>query len=461
MTKWTPRLEPDAKPLYAAIVQALADDAAEGRLSQGDRLPTHRELSDALGVSLGTVTRAYKEAERRGIIRGVVGRGTFVGTAVARQNPLAAVDPSHPQIIDLGVSWPIYSEDPDLAGTLREIAARPDVRRLTQYHPNRGMARHRAAGAEWIRRMGLDADPEDVLVCVGTQHALTISMAVLLQPGDTLLTESLTYPGTKAVAELLGVKLHGLPMDREGLLPDAFASACRQRRGKVLYTVPSVHNPTTGTMSAQRRRDIATVAREHGVAVIEDGVHHRLATDDLPPMASLAPERTFLLAGLAKAVCGGLRVAFLRAPAPFREHLARSIWATTWLAPPLAVEVAATWIEDGTAEAAVERKRAEAAARLAIVQDVLGDLPFRAAPHGFHIWLALPDRWTSAAFAADTFRRGVAVTTVDAFAVGEHLPEQGVRICTSAAENRDALERALPRIRDAWAGAPGLGSAIL
>ncbi|MCZ6916597.1 MAG: PLP-dependent aminotransferase family protein [Gemmatimonadetes bacterium] len=461
MTIWRPKLDPDAKPLYAAIVQALIDDTTQGRLSEGDRLPTHRQLSGTLGLSLGTVTRAYKEAERRGIIRGVVGRGTFVGSAVARQNPLAPVDPSYPQVIDLGVSWPIYSEDPDLAGTLRKIAARPDVRRLTRYQPNRGMTRHRAAGAEWMRRLGFAADPEEVLVCVGTQHALTVSLAVLLQPGDTLLTESLTYPGAKAVAELLGIRLHGLAMDREGLLPDAFASACRQQRGKVLYCVPSVHNPTTGTMSEQRRRDIAAVARKYGIAVIEDAVHHRLTADEVPPIASFAPERTFLLAGLAKAVCGGLRVAFLRAPAPFREHLARSIWATTWLAPPLTVEVAATWIEDGTAEETVRRKRGEAAARLEIVRDVLGDLPFRAAPHGFHIWLALPERWHSAAFAADTFRRGVAVTTVDAFAVGEHPPEEGVRICTSAAENRAALRRGLHLVRDAWSGTPGLGSAIL
>lgn len=461
MTIWQPKLDTARRPLYAAIVDALAHDTARGRLIEGERLPTHRELSAALGLSLGTVTRAYREAERRGIIRGEVGRGTFVAGGASRPNPLAPVDAAFPRVIDLGVSWPMYSEDPDLSAALTRLAARPDVRHLLRYQPNQGMARHRRAGARWVARFGFEVDPDRVLVCVGTQHALTVSLSLLLEPGETLLTEVLTYPGVKAVADFLHLKLQGVPIDKEGLLPDAFAAACRQRRAKVLYCVPAIHNPTTGTMSEDRRREIAAVAEEYGVTVVEDGVHYPLATTPAPPIASFAPERTFLIAGLAKPVCGGLRVAYLVTPRQAVEELGRRIWATSWMAPPLPAEIAAMWIEDGTADRTVQCKRREAAARLDVVRDVFEDLPFRAAPHGFHIWLELPDRWSSEGFAAATFRRGAAVTSAEAFTAGTQPPPAAVRICTSAAEDRSSLERGLRIIRGAMTGDRGVGAAIV
>ena len=93
MTIWTPDLRQRTGPRYIAIAEALSEDASGGRLRPGTRLPTHRDLADRLGVTVGTITRAYAEATRRGLVTGEVGRGTFVRAHVTRvEGRVIAVD---------------------------------------------------------------------------------------------------------------------------------------------------------------------------------------------------------------------------------------------------------------------------------------------------------------------------------------------------------------------------------
>jgi len=273
MTIWEPRLEGRKGPRYRAIVEALAEDVAAGELRMGSRLPTHRELADRLGVTVGTVSRAYSEAARQGLVSGEVGRGTFVrGGGESDAHPGDTDGP-----VDLGQNHP---PDPAgqpqraaLLGALATLTARADAGRLLDYPAAGGSAADREAGASWIERAGVEASPEHVLVCTGSQHGLTVVLATQLEPGDLLLTESLTYAGLKSVAGLLHLRLKGLPMDAQGLRPEALEAACREGGAKALYLIPTLHNPTTAVMPEERRREIAAIARAHGLAIVEDDVH--------------------------------------------------------------------------------------------------------------------------------------------------------------------------------------------
>src|SRR5438067_3858682 len=154
MTIWTPDLRRRSGPRYAAIAEALAEDAAGGRLRPGTRLPTHRELAEALGVTVGTVTRAYTEAARRGLVSGEVGRGTFVG-ASARPglDALAPAASSGRPLVALSANLPPAAADggeaATLSRTLAALARGRDLERLLAYPPEGGAPSHRAAGAEW------------------------------------------------------------------------------------------------------------------------------------------------------------------------------------------------------------------------------------------------------------------------------------------------------------------------
>src|SRR5688500_3509370 len=169
MTIWSPRLAPGASK-YIALADAIAADVSGGKLRPGDRLPTHRDLADALRVTVGTVSRGYAEARRRGHVLGEVGRGTFVRGSVAAPTPEAD---GADGLVDLSVNHPAVLaplvEETALRGALTSLAGIDDLAALLRYPPDGGAPRHREAGAAWIGLSGLEAPAGRVVVCSGSQ----------------------------------------------------------------------------------------------------------------------------------------------------------------------------------------------------------------------------------------------------------------------------------------------------
>ncbi|HET7291141.1 MAG TPA: PLP-dependent aminotransferase family protein [Vicinamibacteria bacterium] len=451
MTSWAPSLQGREGPLYLAIADALAEDARSGRLRPGARLPTHRELADRLGVTVGTVTRGYAEAARRGVVAGEVGRGSFVRGPVELPGPgLGEADEG---LVELGLNLPPPLDEGKggaLSRTLQALAQQ-DLSALLEYAPDGAAASHREAGAAWLNFAGLKADPARVLVSSGSQHALTVVFSAFLRPGDVLLTEALTYPGVKGVAGLLNLRLQGVPMDAHGLVPDALEAACRSQAPRALYLIPTIHNPTTVVLSETRRREIARIARAHNVIVVEDDVHRLLAEDAPPPVAALLPELTCFLLGTSKTLAPGLRVGFIHAPAPLVPRIAAGIRATTWMAAPLMAEIVARWQRDGTAVRLLKKRREEARARQRLAAELLEGYALDAHPTAHHAWLHLPEPWRAESFVAEARRSGVAVTPAQAFQVGRAPAPHAVRLGLGAPRSREELRVGLERVAAALA----------
>ncbi len=443
MTSWVPDIGGRSGPLYLLIADALGEDARSGRLRPGARLPTHRELADKLGVTVGTVTRGYAEAARRGLLTGEVGRGTFLRGPLQELAPAPAAAPG---LVELGLNLPPpldESKGGPLSRTL-EALARQDLSSLLDYAPDGAATAHREAGASWMKLAGLDADPERVQVSSGSQHALTAVFSAFLRPGDLVLTEALTYPGVKGVAALLNLRLQGVPMDSHGLDPEAFEAACRGPQApRALYVIPTIHNPTTLVMGEARRREVVRIARAHDVMVIEDDIHRLLAETAPPPLASLAPESVCYLLGTSKTLAPGLRVGFIHAPETLSARIAAGIRATTWMAAPLMAEIVARWLKDGTALRLLKRRREEARARQKLAALALDGFRLDAQPTAHHAWLHLPEPWRAEAFAAQAGRQGVSVTPAQAFQVGRAAAPHCVRLGLGAPRTREELSRGL------------------
>ena len=456
---WNPNLESFAGPRYLAIVSAIADAVERGHLKAGDKMPTHRDLAGAVGVTTGTITRAYSEAARRGLLVGETGRGTFVKANIFEDAFPAVSLSEDDELIDFSLNIPpVAVGDPlgqVLTDTLVRLADRPGLSALLGYQPAPGLKRHRAAGAAWIARSGLAVDPEQVLICTGALHAMTVVLSTITNPGDSVFTESLTYPGMKNLAHLLHLRLKGLPTDDRGIVPEAFDEACRLEPTKVLYTIPTIQNPLGTVMPEARRREIAAVAVKHGVAIVEDDVHSFMLPSQPPPLSSFAPENSYYILSTSKSIAGGMRIGYLVAPERMIEPLATSLRATVWMAAPLMAEIASEWIRDGTAERLVEQKRAEAAARQSIARAALEGFEFDAHPLSFHLWLHLPEPWRSNEFSAQLRRRGVIVTPAEAFVPGREEPPHAVRVCIGAARSRAQLEKGLSIVRSVLQETPG------
>jgi DNA-binding transcriptional MocR family regulator len=448
MTKdWTSNLDATDEPLYLALVRALAEGIESGALRPGDRLPTHRELADHLGVAVGTVTRAYGLAEQRGLLHGDGRRGTFVGEMRRRASALTGLLIPTSSVIDLSANHPHPGEDPDLSSALRRLARRPEAQQLLQYPTPFSPLHHREAGARWIESLGMSVRPESVIVTAGAQNALMVILSTIARRGDVVVAEEYAYPGIKAIAEVLGLRLLGIPMDEDGLLPDALDEVCRRHGPRALYTSPTLQNPTNVLVPEARRREIVAVARKHGLRIIEDEINRALVTDPPSFFHALAPELGFLVASVSKAVAGGLRVAFVVPPDEAAAPLLDTLHASMLVVSPLPVEILAGWIADGTAAATVARRRRQAVRRSRRVVAALGSHAVKVEPTSYFAWLPLPDGWSAAGFTAEVLRGGVAVSPAEVFAVNPASAMPAVRICQVAAENLERLDRALEVIR--------------
>ncbi|QGY39579.1 aminotransferase class I/II-fold pyridoxal phosphate-dependent enzyme [Pseudodesulfovibrio cashew] len=443
MTMYTPHVARENGPLYKALADSIERDIQAGTLTPGERLPTHRDMADALGVNVSTVTRGYREAEKRGLLSGTVGRGTFVASDAVTSSAMVSFEPGAPGMIEMGLIAPLSYLDPDVAEGFRRIARRKDPTTFLRYTDPRGLPDHRQAGALWARLYGLECGPEEIIVCAGAQHALTCCLAGLLRPGDRLAVDSLTYPGLKSLASMLGIRLAPITMDGQGMMPEALDAACRRNDIKAVYLMPGVHNPTTATMSEPRRDEIARLAEVHDLIIIEDDAYDLTHPGRTTPVSDRARHRAVFVAGLSKSLAAGLRVAFLVAPPALRKPLAQAVLNTIWMAPPLNVELAAMWITDGTAEQILEAKRAEAARRYMIACDVLDGLRFRGKPTGFFCWLELPAPWTGAAFEAAARARGINVFGAEKFVVGDTAAPAAARLSLTGAEDIDDYRQGL------------------
>ncbi len=425
-TIWRPGLEQSEGPIYRAIAERLAEDIRSAKLAPGTRLPTMRALADELSITVGTVYRAYELAEKKGLIVRELGRGTYVRDQRA---PAAENAPERDGAVDLSRNEPV---DIPLGSTLRrslqELARDGDLDGLLDYGFSQGQPRHREALAQWIKARGYDADPEHLIVTSGAQQALTIALGALARAGDTLMVEALTYPGIKNLARLFGLALRPVAVDDDGLLPDDFAAACAEG-ARVLFCMPNVHNPTTATLSLERRRAIAETAARHGVRIIEDDVYPRATAAPLPAFAELYPEATVYISSLSKTVAPGLRVGSIACPRGLYPDLVAVTQTTSWMAPPLMAELACRWIEDGTA-AALAAQRDQVTRDLGdIATRGLAGLPYRAEPHNGHLWIPLARPWTGTEFAGEAAERNVLVAPAEDFAIDPSRAPAAVRVC--------------------------------
>lgn len=457
MVDWVPDLSRSTRPRYLAIADLIAEDIEAGRLADGDRLPPQRKLAATLAIDFTTVARGYVEAQRRGIIASHVGQGTFVR---APRRVAAAIAGSREDVVDFSMNLPPEPNDPDLVFRMREGVAEVtrDLVALLRYQEFGGSHSDKDAASSWLGRRALVPSQERIFVTPGAHPAITGIMTILAKAGDTVLCEAITYPGVRAIAAQLGLRLIGLPMDRDGIEPDALDDACARFAPKALYLNPTLQNPTTLTLPEDRREAIATVARRHRLPIIEDDAYGFIPTGGVHPLASIAPDLTWHIAGLAKCIGAGLRAAYVVAPDtragwPF----AAALRAATVMASPLTVALATRWIEDGTADSILRFIRAETAARQRLAAAILPPLSFRADPLSFHIWLPLPRPWTRSVFVGHMRNTGVGIVASDPFVVSGE-PQETVRICLGGPAARSRIRSALEFMAHSLPEQPALAS---
>jgi DNA-binding transcriptional MocR family regulator len=358
---------------------------------------------------------------------------------------------------------------PSVAAVLEDIAREADHAALFQGYALPGLDEHRRAGAAWIARSGLDADPARTLVTGGAQHALAVALASLVGAGDVVLAETVSYAGIRALSSAFGLRLEPVAIDAGGLVPEALEAACKRLAPKVLYCMPTLQNPTGTVLSEERRAAIAATARRHGVVILEDDTYGPLCPDAPAPLACHAPERTYFVSSTSKTLAAGLRVGYLHAPLAesgpsqlaILERLVASLTGLGWMSAPLTAEIAARWIRQGVAERILARKREEIRLRREVFERRLGRLGTISHPASCHAWVALPEPWRSEELVAEAARRGVSISSTELFVIGRANTPHAVRLCLGTPRSRAELEQGLGIVAEILASPPGARPTIV
>ncbi|SNB65476.1 transcriptional regulator, GntR family [Arboricoccus pini] len=440
-------------PSYQAIATALGDAIAKGDLGPDAKLPPQRELAWQLEVTVGTISRAYDLLARRGLVRGEIGRGTFVNARPAEFAPALAQAAQTDEVRDLTSNTIAYTGvQSRLPALLAAIAQDPGTSGLfSRYPPIVGTLRHRELSSKWLMTMGLRTAPSQLSIMNGTQSALAAALFATTRSGAPLMMESLSYTGAINVARGLGLRLEPLSMDNQGVMSESLRNVSLQSGAKIAVIQPNLHNPTTICMSEERRREICEVAKDLDLLLIEDDVYGPLVEQAPPQLASMAPEHTIYITGASKCLSPGLRFAVVYTPEALVGKMASAQAELSLASPPLIAELFCRAFEDGLVSIACAEQRREMAARHEIafrrLAHTLPDASMMTAdPCGLHVWLQLPSSWTMSEFVLSLARQGILVAPSDRFHVGRGLPPKAVRISISALRSREALATALDTI---------------
>jgi GntR family transcriptional regulator/MocR family aminotransferase len=443
------RLDPRKdEPIHRQIFDQIVARIQSRAFPPGYKLPPTRVLSQELATHRNTVARAYADLEAAGFVCASVGRGTYVAelkeervvpanarAAGAQPLPWSALISrgARPEILARAERWArraggreminlarMQPADDLLPGDLmRRCIARTLAEKGAQamsYGPPEGQPRLRELVAEELVSRGVPVTADDVIITSGSQHALDLVARTLVNPGETILVESTTYSGAIDIFTLAGARLVPLPCDSEGILPDALERA-RRSDVKAVYVMPTGHNPTGRTMSADRRRALVAWSRASATPIIEDDFVAGLSLEERqePPHLRALDGDVIHVSTFSKRLIPALRLGYVVAPPALRAAL-RSMERVVDLGSSAITQHAlAEFIERGYLRAHMARVTREyrsrrdtlvAALRKHLPEDVEVSVP----THGIVLWVSLPKTIDPDAVYEEALREGVLVS---------------------------------------------------
>jgi DNA-binding transcriptional MocR family regulator len=461
-------------PLYRQIAEQIRELIRTGVLTAGCRLPTVRRLALDHGLTRLTVQSGYAELQTQGLVESYVGRGTFVAERAQTMSiPTAraalsrsAVDPAtwrsgssllselvrmgeQPQMLSFAQAIPASSTYPtrELQQALSRVLQHPDA---LDYGPIQGEAELREQVSPLLLERGIAESPEAILISAGAQQGIDVALRALAKPGDVILAEQPVYPGIMELAAAHGLRVVAIPMDEGGMRVQELEVACSAHRPRLVYTVPTFHNPTGLSLDPDRGEALLALAREHDFLLLEDDVYGLLAYDGEVPLPLKARDqsgRVIYITSFSKSLAPGLRLGALAAGPDWLAPLAAAKQSSDLICSSLMQRALALYLRRGHFASHLQevrilyRERRDAMFKA--LDTYLPSCGYTRPRGGLSIWVTLPEDIDEYDFCREATLRGVGVARGQAFfaqpqphghmrlCFGSHAPdqiEQGVRV---------------------------------
>lgn len=429
-------------PLYRQLSDQIRTYIRDGVLSAESQLPTVRELAKSLGLTRLTVQTAYAELQAEGLVISFVGRGTFVADtpplAIRATFPRPNVEPppiwysqnlfadmlllhQQPNLISFAQAAPDPGVYPmrELSAALRKAALETTT---FDYGLAQGEAVLREEVAHLLLDRGIVATPDTVLITSGAQQAIDLGLRAFTAPEEVLVVEEPTFPGLIELATQRRQRVLGVPIDQDGMKVEHLEEVCKLYRPRLVYTIPTFHNPTGVSLSAERKERLLRLATVYDFLILEDDVYGFLGFGGPgpSPLKALDKEnRVIYLTSFSKICAPGLR---LGAMVAHEEQLAKLLTikrASDLGNAPLQQRGLAEYLRRRHFPGHLQRVRGFYQQRLEVMLGALHrHLPqceWHVPQGGLCVWLKLPEGINERDFYLAAIERGVGITPGRAF----------------------------------------------
>ncbi len=457
-TIWPDRLPDASGPKYKLVSDTIRRAVDNGRLPVGSRLPPVRELAYQLGITPGTVARAYTVLTDAGVLEAAVGRGTFVADRAGADTPGDPIeidviahntnDPDPHSVNLFSPHLPSVGQSQLIGRLLADVAAAPPSG-LMHYPSQAGAKPAREAVLHWLADLPLGSVRErHVVLANGGQNAIALVMqSVLHGRRPAVLVEELAYPGFRRSAELLRADVVPVAMDDHGVIPEALDQAARNHDAQLFCTTPEMHNPTGIYTPEPRRAALAAVARRHEMQILEDACY--LVRDArAPSYRMIAPERSWFVSSFSKCLTPALRFGFGIAPDGQAARLRRAAEHGFFGVSTPMTDLVTKLLRHPQLPALETEIRRITNSYLQAAVNILGvyDLGWQAeAPF---VWLTLPAGWRASAFCLAAEAQGVRIRPAEDYACRNARSPHAVRLAINAGISLESFEAAMLRLRD-------------
>jgi len=329
--------------------------------------------------------------------------------------------------IDLRLNYPLL---PGQDAQIKELlqSALDQTGNLLSLAPGGGDLTDRQIAAKWLSQPGYTVDAENVFMGSGGHHCIVVSILAAGLQHKKIVADEMTYSNFKSIAQLMNMQIIPCKTDEHGIIPGELSAICKSANPDAIYLMSTVSNPLGTVIPLNRRHEIAAIAKENNLLIIEDDAYGFLEEEVLPTFFHLAPERSFYIYSLAKPFAQGIKTSYLLAPAAYAQKINEALRSTGSNPSWFLSKAASDMIESGSLKSLIEAKRKEGRSRQQKTRELLSDYQLNGHKNGWHIWLTLPDGLSSSELNENLLKRGVEIVPSGAFSVANKSQQQGIRI---------------------------------
>lgn len=443
-----PNKEDITPPLYLSLAKELENQILSGKLKPNVLLPPQRELADFLDINLGTVTRAYKICQLKGLIYAVSGKGSFVShrTQYLKVNECRHIFTKDDRCIELGIVKPLLSTDSFVVEAARKVINTNNSLQLFQYGTTYDSKYHIDTAKIWFEQLNLFPNSQQISFANGGQNALNVILTALFKAGDKIAVDEYTYPSFISLANLLNIQIVPIKTDNCGMIPEELNKTCKLNNIKGIYLMPSCNNPTAVMLAMGRRYKLAEIIKSNKIIIIEDEAYSFISPKELIPFISILPEQTIYIAGLSKALSPGLRVTYLMYSEKYRDKISKCIYDINLNTPLLNLEIVSELIMSEVFKKIINTKRKLLRKRNSIFRNYFEPYSEQSNSLSLFQCIVFNKKYENKICEIELRKQGIKVLDSSRFLVGNIGKEPFIRLLLCSPQTEDELIYALESI---------------